>query len=163
MEAWFAEEELRRQLHGFYTLLGPTGINPRNGYTLPLFDAAEASRTRQGELSSVLGEQVRQAVETLLNEVNQAVRGNPALLEKVRFSPQGGELSERRVLEALYQAATRIIMRLVIVLFAEARDLLPRSLATYSTSYGLEGLYEQLRRTKVAMHWRNVKAPGCAC
>ena len=63
----------------------------------------------------------------------------------MRFSPQGAELSERRVLEALYQAATRIIMRLVIVLFAEARDLLPRSLATYSTSYGLEGLYEQLR------------------
>ena len=146
VEAWFAEEELRRQLHGFYTLLGPTGINPRNGYTFPLLDAAEASRTRQGELSSVLGEQVRQAVETLLNEVNQAVRGNPVLLDKVRFSPQGAELSERRVLEALYQAATRIIMRLVIVLFAEARDLLPRSLATYSTSYGLEGLYEQLRR-----------------
>ena len=146
VEAWFAEEELRRQLHGFYTLLGPTGINPRNGYTFPLLDAAEASRTRQGELSSVLGEQVRQAVETLLNEVNQAVRGNPVLLDKVRFSPQGAELSERRVLEALYQAATRIIMRLVIMLFAEARDLLPRSLATYSTSYGLEGLYEQLRR-----------------
>lgn len=146
VEAWFAEEELRRQLHGFYTLLGPTGIDPRNGYTFPLLDAAEASRTRQGELSSVLGEQVRQAVETLLNEVNQAVRGNPVLLDKVRFSPQGAELPERRVLEALYQAATRIIMRLVIVLFSEARDLLPRSLATYSTSYGLEGLYEQLRR-----------------
>ena len=146
VEAWFAEEELRRQLHGFYTLLGPAGINPRDDYTFPLLEAAEASRTRQGELSSVLGEQVRQAVETLLNEVNQAVRGNPALLDRVRFSPQGAALSQRRLLEALYQAATRIIMRLVIVLFAEARDLLPRSLATYSTSYGLEGLYEQLRR-----------------
>jgi len=146
VEAWFAEEELRRQLHGFYTLLGPTGINPRNGYTFPLLEAAEASRTRQGELSSVLGEQVRQAVETLLNEVNQAVRGNPALLDKVRLSLHGAELPQRRVLEAFYQAATRIIMRLVIVLFAEARDLLPRSLATYSTSYGLDGLYEQLRR-----------------
>src|SRR6266496_1501854 len=146
VEDWFAEEELRRQLHGFYTLLGPIGINPRNGYTFPLLEAAEASRTRQGELSSVLGEQVRQAVETLLNEVNQAVSGNPALLDKVRLSPHGAELPQRRMLEAFYQAATRIIMRLVIVLFAEARDLLPRSLATYSTSYGLEGLYEQLRR-----------------
>ena len=56
-------------------------------------------------------EQVRQAVETLLNEVNQAVRGNPVLLDKVRFSPHGAELPQRRVLEALYQAATRIIMR----------------------------------------------------
>jgi hypothetical protein len=146
VEAWFAEEELRRQLHGFYTLLGPTGVNPRDGYRFPLLEATEASRTRQGELSSVLGEQVRQAVETLLNEVNQAVRGNPELLDRVRFSPHGAQLPKRRVLEALYQAATRIIMRLVIVLFAEARDLLPRSLAIYSTSYGLEGLYEQLRR-----------------
>ena len=54
MEVWFAEEELRRQLHGFTHAAGPTGINPRNGYTFPLLDAAEASRTRQGELSSVL-------------------------------------------------------------------------------------------------------------
>jgi hypothetical protein len=146
VESWFAEEELRRQLHGFYTLLGPTGVNPRNGYTFPLLQAADASRTRQGELSTVLGEQVREAIETLLGEVNLAVRDNPALFEKVRFSPQGVELSQRRILEALYQAATRIIMRLVIILFAEARDLLPRSLSAYSTSYGLEGLYEQLRR-----------------
>ena len=48
VEAWFAEEELRRQLHGFYTLLGPTGINPRNSYALPSVRAAETSRTRQG-------------------------------------------------------------------------------------------------------------------
>ncbi len=145
VESWFAEEELRRQVYGFYTLLGPMGINSRNGYDCPLLQAAEASRTRQGDLSTVLGEQVREAIEILLNEVNQAVRGNPALLNTVRLTPQGGMLPQRRVLEALYQAATRIIMRLVIILFAEARDLLPRSLATYSTSYGLEGLYEQLR------------------
>jgi len=145
VESWFAEEELRRQLYGFYTLLGPMGVNPRNGYAFPLLEAAEASRTRQGDLSTVLGEQVREAIEILLNEVNQAVRGNPALLDTVRLTPQGGSLPQRRVLEALYQAATRIVMRLVIILFAEARDLLPRSLATYSTSYGLEGLYEQLR------------------
>ena len=145
VESWFAEEELRRQVYGFYTLLGPIGINSRNGYGFPLLEAAEGSRTRQGDLSTVLGEQVREAIEILLNEVNQAVHGNPALLERVRLTPQGGVLPQRRVLDALYQAATRIIMRLVIILFAEARDLLPRSLATYSTSYGLEGLYEQLR------------------
>lgn len=145
VEAWFAEEELRRQLYGFYTLLGPMGINPRNGYGFPLLEAAEGSRTRQGDLSTVLGEQVRESVEMLLNEVNQAALRNPALLDTVRMTPQGGILPQRRVLEALYQAATRIIMRLVIILFAEARDLLPRSLAMYSASYGLEGLYEQLR------------------
>ncbi len=148
VESWFAEEELRRQLHGFYTLLGAAGMNPRGTSTtsFPLLEAAEASRTRQGELSLVLGEQVREAVEMLLNEVNAAVRENPALLDIVRMTPRGTTLSEKRVLEALYQATVRIIMRLVIILFAEARDMLPRSLALYANSYGLEGLYEQLRR-----------------
>jgi hypothetical protein len=147
IEAWFAEEELRRQLYGFYTLLGPAGMSVTQT-SFPLLEAAEASRTRQGELSTVLGEQVREAVELLLNEINQAVRSDPALLEQVRQSPRGLALSEKCVLEALYQAAVRVIMRLVIILFAEARDMLPRSLATYYDSYGLEGLYEQLRRAE---------------
>lgn len=147
-EAWFSEEELRRQLHGFYTLLGPEGMNPRGLYSFPLLEAAEASRTRQGDLSAVMGEQIREAVELLLNAVNQAVQKNADLLDIVRTTPSGSILSERRMLEALYQATIRIIMRMVIILFAEARDMLPRSLATYSDSYGLEGLYEQLRRAE---------------
>jgi Eco57I restriction-modification methylase len=149
-EAWFAEEELRRQLYGFYTLLGPTGMNPPDPSSaeFPLLAAAEASRTRQGDLSTVLGEQVREAVELLLNAMNQAVQKRPALLEMVRRMPSGDMLSERRLLDALYQAAVRVIMRLVIILFAEARDMLPRSMAMYTGSYGLEGLYEQLRQAE---------------
>lgn len=149
-DAWFAEEELRRQLYGFYTLLGPTGMNAPDPTSaeFPLLSAAEASRTRQGDLSTVLGEQVREAVELLLNAMNQAVHAKPALLEMVRRMPSGDLLSERRLLDALYQGAVRVIMRLVIILFAEARDMLPRSMAMYSGSYGLEGLYEQLRRAE---------------
>src|SRR5579884_3752576 len=139
-DAWFAEEELRRQLYGFYTLLGPAGMNlpAPTAKSFPLLEAAEASRSR-------LGEQVRESIELLLNELNQAVQAKPELLERVRLSPRSGALSQKRLMEALYQAAVRIIMRLVIILFSEARDLLPRSLATYHVSYGLEGLYEQLR------------------
>jgi len=149
-ESWFVEEELRHQLYGFYTLLGPSGMNPRTpgAQSFPLLEAAEASRSRQGELSAVLGEQVRESIELLLNELNRAVRQRPELLAIVRSSPQGGALAQKRLMEALYQATVRIIMRLVIILFAEARDLLPRSLATYNDSYGLEGLYEQLRRAR---------------
>jgi hypothetical protein len=159
-DAWFAEGELRRQLYGFYTLLGPAAMNPpgTTATSFPLLEAAEASRTRQGELSTVLGEQVRQSVEALLNEVNQALRrydtvdgqGQPGntLLEHVYMSPNGTRLSQRRMLAALYQAAVRIIMRMVIIFFAEARDMLPRSLATYAASYSLEGLFEQLRRAE---------------
>jgi hypothetical protein len=149
-EEWFAGEELRRRLYGFYTLLGPTGMNPPDASSteFPLLLAAEASRTRQGDLSSVLGEQVREAVELLLNAMNQTVHARPALLEMVRRMPSGEVLSERRLLDALYQASVRLIMRLVIILFAEARDMLPRSMAQYDESYGLEGLYEQLREAE---------------
>ncbi len=159
-ESWFSEEELRRQLYGFYTLLGPVGMTSSSTdiSKFPLLEAAEASRTRQGELSLVLGEQVRQSVETLLNDFNQSIHTyditdeqgithNP-LFDTVRYTPGGMVLSERRMLDALYQASVRIIMRMVIILFAEARDLLPRSLPNYNTSYSLEGLYEQLRRAE---------------
>ena len=40
-------------------------------------------------------------------------------------------------------------MRLVIVLFAESRDLLPRDNALYHGSYGLHGLFERLEREAV--------------
>ncbi len=148
VESWFAEGEWRQQLYGFYTLLGQAGIGTGEpgDDSFPLLAAAEASRSRQGELSAVLGEQVRESVELLLRELNRALREQPELLKVVRHNPQGGELSQRRMLEALYQASVRIIMRLVIVFFAEARDMLPRSLPLYQSSYGLEGLYEQLRR-----------------
>ncbi|MHB0929260.1 MAG: Eco57I restriction-modification methylase domain-containing protein [Candidatus Nanopelagicales bacterium] len=46
----------------------------------------------------------------------------------------------------IYIAATRVVMRLVVVLFAEARDLLPRDNPLYHGSYGLQGLRESLER-----------------
>ena len=106
----------------------------------------QASRTRQGELSTVLGEQVRQAVELILTEVDKAKRRDPALLDVVRKVPGGSELPQKRILEALYQAASRLVMRMVIVLYSEARGMLPRNLESYNASYGLEGLFERLRR-----------------
>lgn len=145
-ESWFEEGELRRQLAGFSLLLGASGCEPRHGTEFPLLASVEASRSRQGELSTVLGEQVRQAVERLLSEVDRAVRRNPGLLDMVRKTPEGREIPQKRMLEALYQAGTRIVMRLVVILYAEARGLLPRTLDSYNASYGLEGLFEHLRR-----------------
>lgn len=142
---WFAEGELRQQLDGFYTLLGPPGTTAVDGVAFPLLEAIESSRSRQADLSTVLGEQAREAVELLVDELNRALRKEPALLDIVRKSPSGIGFAQRHVLNALYQACARVIMRLVIVLFAEARGLLPRSLETYNSSYGIEGLYEQLR------------------
>ena len=46
----------------------------------------------------------------------------------------------------IYRAACRVAMRLVVILFAESRELLPRDNALYHESYGLNGLLERLER-----------------
>ncbi|MGC9317958.1 MAG: Eco57I restriction-modification methylase domain-containing protein, partial [Armatimonadota bacterium] len=144
-EAWFAEGERRRQLGGLVTLLGQQGMQARDGLAFPLLDAVETSRDKQGELSQVMGEQVRRAIETVLSRVDRAARANPELLDGLRHDPETGEaLDETEWLAALFQAATRLVMRLVVALFAEARDLLPKSLESYYHSYSVEGLFEQL-------------------
>jgi hypothetical protein len=147
-ENWFEQSELRRQLFGFYTLLGLCGVAPSDGLTFPLLAAVEASRTRQGELSSVLGEQARRAVEILVFELNRSAHGTHDLIESIQGGPAGVLISRERALDALYQAACRIIMRIVVVLYAEARGLLPRELESYNANYGIEGLFEQLRRAQ---------------
>ena len=77
-ESWFAEEEWRQQFYGFYTLLGVAGMGSGEptDTSFPLLEAAEASRSCQGELSAVLGEQVRETVELLFRELNKARRRN---------------------------------------------------------------------------------------
>ena len=46
----------------------------------------------------------------------------------------------------IYRAACRVAMRLVVILFAGSRELLPRYNALYHESYGLNGLLERLER-----------------
>ena len=140
---WFDEGEVRTQLNGLVTLLGTKALRNPEGSQLQA--AIEASRTRQGELASVLGEQVRESIEILLAPLDAALRRDPTLFDRVRKDPTTGQLlSEADVLRGFYQAATRLVMRLVVVLFAEARDLLPQSSVVYHSSYGVEGLFYQL-------------------
>jgi hypothetical protein len=124
-------------------LLGPAACARVNG-TPRLLAAVQASRTRQGELSQVLGDQVRRAVEVLVAGLDAAARSHPLFLETLYQDPTGARLNERDALAAIYQAATRLAMRLVVVLFAEARDLLPRSQPIYDEAYGIEGLFGRL-------------------
>jgi len=142
-ESWFAEAETRRQLQGFVALLGPAACARVKG-TSRLLAAVDASRTRQGELSQVLGDQVRRAVEVLVAGLDGAARAHPSFLEPLYRDLAGARLGERDALAAIYQAATRLIMRLVVVLFAEARDLLLRSQPIYDEAYGIEGLFARL-------------------
>ncbi|MCC6316620.1 MAG: hypothetical protein IT361_02925 [Gemmatimonadaceae bacterium] len=134
-DLWFEEGEPGAQLTALRTLLSPQALQPpRAGEHPPLVAAILASRRGQAELSAALGERVRQAVERLIQEsaaALDAVDGN---------GPQ--QVSRRE----LYIAATRLVMRCVVVLFAEARDLLPRDNTIYHGCYGLQGLREQLAR-----------------
>ena len=47
----------------------------------------------------------------------------------------------------VYRAAVRVVMRLVVALFAESRDLLPREISLYYEGYGVSGLIEELEKT----------------
>lgn len=76
---------------------------------------------------AVLGERVRLAVETLIQGSTLAARATPPV------SPKD-----------TYVAATRMIMRLIVLLFAEARELLPVGNPTYRATFGLQDLRAQL-------------------
>jgi len=96
-----------------------------------LFDLAASAKAGQGELSRDLGERIRRGVELLV-----AAGGD-------RFDELAIDDEGRR---AVYLAAVRIVMRLIVILFSEARALLPRDNPVYAHSYSLEGLRDQLHR-----------------
>ncbi len=148
---WFEDAPGLTQLAGFKALLGAYGTEPRGSVEYPLLQAIQESRTRQGELSEVLGEQTRGAVEVLLRSIDYALKLDPEMLDMFTVPPgTHNQISEATQHQALYQATIRIIMRIVIALFAEARDLLPKDNEIYYASYSVEGLYAQLRDALVS-------------
>lgn len=132
IDLWFVEGQPGPQtlawrcLLNRETLLAPEGLSR-------LQKAISESRKGQAELSSVLGERVRQGVEELITASHGAI-------EQARNDGQQLEYSD------LYVAGSRIIMRSIIALFAEARALLPVDNPIYQQAYGLEGLRQQLDR-----------------
>ncbi|MCZ7682473.1 MAG: SWF/SNF helicase family protein [Sandaracinaceae bacterium] len=132
IELWFDEGAPGPQVTALRRLLGrPALLAPTADARSPLLQAIHESRRGQGELSAVLGERVRQAVELL-------IRSSSSQLEPIVGA---GNVTPNDA----YIAATRIVMRLVVVLFAEARELLPRVDPIYHGSYGLQGLREGAR------------------
>lgn len=131
-ELWFEEGQLSPQVTALRTLLQP-GLWQRPGpdAPAPLLEAIQASRKGQAELSKILGERVRQAVELLVSGHGEALKEKCADVEPAD----------------IYRAAVRVVMRLVVTLFAESRELLPRDNALYHGSYGLEGLLGDLERS----------------
>lgn len=119
---WFEEGREGDQIIAFRVLFSDM---PR------LFELASSAKAGQGELSRDLGERIRRGVELLV-----AASGD-------RFNDLATDDEGRR---AVYLAAVRIVMRLIVILFSEARALLPRDNPVYARSYSLEGLRDQLHR-----------------
>jgi hypothetical protein len=130
-ELFFEQGVPGPQVQALRTLLSPQSLTPaKEGEPCPLLAAIQDSRKGQAELSANLGERVRTAVEWLIRSYGDQLAALPAGVDT----------------RNIYHAATRIVMRMVVILFAEARELLPRDNPIYHQSYGLEGLYEQLVR-----------------
>ena len=161
LELWFEEGELSPQVTALRTLLqGALWTPEAEGAEPPLLQAIRDTRKGQAELSEVLGERVREAVEILIRAHGDALSSlgeTDDIQEYVEYlaedagapAPDADEIKEMfgATPPDIYRAACRLAMRLVVILFAESRDLLPRDNPLYHESYGLHGLLERLERT----------------
>ena len=165
LNLWFEEGDLSPQVTALRTLLSPALWTPESEDAAPpLLQAIRDTRKGQAELSEVLGERVREAVEIL-------IRGHGEALSVRAEGPDEADITEYRAYQEdlagvssaeapfgedgtpscvspqdIYRTACRVAMRLVVILFAESRELLPRDNALYHESYGLNGLLERLER-----------------
>lgn len=143
-DRWFDDGEGTEELCGLRQLVSPESLKPIKEGVSGLLDAVEESRKRQADLSSVLRENVRQAVELLLEDVSTANRTKPDLFDSLVRGTGDRTLTDAEAHEALLQATVRVVMRLVVCLFAESRQLLPTNDPIYAQSYGVRSLYELL-------------------
>ena len=118
-------------LASFVTLLGVRGIFAREGATL--FDLLDRSLDLEEEVSDKLGEQVLQAVEVLVQAIDRVDR------------TRGGELLNGLPPKEVYEAALTVMMRLVFLLAAEGRGLLPLGDPIYDSNYAVSTMRGELR------------------
>ena len=125
----------RPMLGGLKLLLDRSSLfTAADSHRLPAL--LKKSRDAQASVSSALAEQVLGALHELLRGLDSA---DPSLIrELARSNP-----------DHLYEGLLSVLMRLVFVLYAEDRDLLPsrsdgRAREIYETSYSVRGLYATL-------------------
>lgn len=143
-ELWFAEGAPGLQVDALRRLIAPAAWKappPAHGETkhCPLLQAILDSRKGQNELSAVLGERVRQAVELLIRSHGPALDRLTAQTDDGLPGPSPVDGRD------IYAAAVRTIMRMVVLMFAESRLLMPMDRSPiYFNSYSLAGLRESL-------------------
>lgn len=126
------EEPLMRD--AFFSLIGiKLQVGVAESERLPsLF---HQSLLQQEEITDALGRQVRQAVELLVQSFSES---RIAALSAGRPDPLPDDEQEP------YEAAVTVMMRIVFMLFAEERGLLPVDRELYGHSYGISGLLNDL-------------------
>lgn len=131
-QTWIEEPATRDALAALLSPLRLAGGKPDE--RLPAMFAA--SVTAAEDITEALGSQVRRAVELLVQSFSESAdearrRGEPDPL------PDDGD--------DIYAAAVTIMMRVVFLLFAEERDLLPQG-ELFDQGYGLTGQLDTLRQ-----------------
>ena len=127
---WFQEKDT---LRAFREFLGADRIFGDPAETLERL--IERSAKDQNELTDQLGLQVREAIELLVQAIDDADRAD-----------RGGRLLAGVSDQALYEAAVTVMMRLVFVFYAEDRGLLPLARSPlYRDHYALTPLAAELR------------------
>lgn len=142
--SWYARlwGQERLTLQAFLTLLGIRRFFGPDDETLS--SMLDESLQHQEEVTDALGEQVRRAVEVLIQALDKEDR------ESSRTLLQGVEPTE------LYEAGLTIMMRLVFLLSAEERGLLLMGEEAYESNYAISTLRMQLRQeTEEVLERRN--------
>jgi hypothetical protein len=132
---WYASLWLdeRATLNAFQSLLGVRRFfGVAEDETLVSLLARSADH--QQEITDQLGLQVRHAVEILIQSLDKADQDRGRKLLGAEISP-----------DLLYEAALTVMMRLVFMLAAEERKLLPIDDEQYSNYYAVSTLREQLQ------------------
>jgi hypothetical protein len=97
----------------------------------------EATRRRQLDVSGRLAEQALEAMGALLEGFEAAARLAPA-------SPLARALDEAGRGGPFHEALLTVLLRLVFLLFAEDRELLPMDEPVYASAYSAHALWEEL-------------------
>lgn len=132
---WFDE---RITLQAFQSLLGVRRFfGVAEEQTLERLLASSAND--QQEITDQLGLQVRHAVEILIQKIDEADQtSGGALLTGIGVEPEN-------VPTLLYETSLTVMMRLVFLLSAEERKLLPLDDSLYAENYAVSTLRAQLR------------------
>jgi hypothetical protein len=118
-------------------LLSPNALKSVKEGTSGLLDAVEESRKRQADLSSALLEKIRQTVERLLEDVSTANKTNTDIFASLVAAASERPLTDAEAHESLLQATLRVVIGVVVCLFAESWQLLPVDFPIYSQAYGV--------------------------